>query len=479
VPGGYKAAIASGLTKRTLYDKVLSILKRRDGMQSIKGISAAALSCATLLGTAAHAGSLTVDFTGVHSATGNIVVALCGDAAAPFPGACVTFRGMAPAALGQVKIRIDNVSDGVYALQAFHDENGNFRPETPQEGVAFGNDAPGRPAFQAAALKVSGDAQVAVKMVYGGGATSTAERAPSHGFPAPAGVQRVDLREQGLYGEYYVPTGSTGPMPGLVLIGGSEGGLDVMSGMATSFAEEGFAVLALAYWGEQGLPTSLENIPLEYFDRAVAWLQQQPQVARGGVGMLGWSRGTEAALLTAARNPAIHAVVAVAPSGTVWKGLHYSGNRAPLPAWTVRGKPVPSLTLDSSGYRPNAPLASMFTASFGAVEATPDVQIPVENTQGGVLLISGGKDGIWPSTRFADRIAARLQATGFQHALLHLDYSDAGHAVFVGHPDGPMARSLSSPNPAMGGTTESNAAAWRDNWPKTVAFLRQQLPGAK
>ena len=440
-------------------------------MESIKGRAAAALALTAMLIADATAGSLTVDLAGVHSAQGRVMVALCGDAAGKFPGACSTYSGMVQATAGRVQVRVDNVPDGTYALQAFHDENGNYRPEIPQEGVAFGNDAASPPSFQAAAVKVSGDTRTSITMVYG----DAAVREPSHGAAAPAGAKRIDLREQGLYGEFYVAAGAASALPGLLLIGGSEGGLDTMSAMATSFAKEGFAVLALAYWGEQGLPASLENIPLEYFDRAIEWLQKQPQVARGGVGMLGWSRGTEAALLTASRNPAVHAVVAVAPSGAVWKGLHPDGNRAPLPAWTVQGMPLPSLALDASGYRPNAPLADLFTASFGAMEAAPAAQIPIEKTHGGVLLISGGKDGIWPSTRFADRIAARLQTTGFQHALLHLDYPDAGHAVFVGHPQGLMAQSLGGENPAMGGTQAANRAAWQDNWPKTLTFLRQQL----
>jgi uncharacterized protein len=440
-------------------------------MRSVKGITTSVLSLATVLAATASAGSLTVDLTGVHSAQGRVMVALCGDVAGKFPGACSTYGGMVPATAGRVQVRVDNVPDGTYAVQAFHDENGNYRPEIPQEGVAFGNDAASPPSFQAAAVKVSGDTRTTITMVYGAGAV----REPSHGAAAPAGIRRVDLREEGLYGELYVAAGINKPLPGLVLLGGSEGGIDTMSAMATSFATEGFAVLALAYWGEQGLPSTLESIPLEYFDRAITWLQKQPQVARGGVGMLGWSRGSEAALLTASRNSAVRAVVGVAPSGVVWKGLYYGGDRAPLPAWTVKGKPLPSLSVDASAYRPNAPLAGLFTASFGAVEATPVAQIPVEKTHGGVMLISGGKDAICPSTRFADRIAARLQATGFRHELLHLDYPDAGHAVFVGHPEGLMARSLGAANPAMGGAPEANIAAWKDSWPKTVAFLRRQL----
>ena len=48
-------------------------------------------------------------------------------------------------------------------------------------------------------------------------------------------------------------------------------------------------------------------------------------------------------------------------------------------------------------------------------------------------------------------------------------------AFRMGAPDGVLARSMSAPNPMMGGTPAANAAAWRDNWPKTLAFLAGEL----
>lgn len=287
-------------------------------------------------------------------------------------------------------------------------------------------------------------------------------------------MQRTDVREQGLYGAFYSGAG-TARRPALLLIGGSEGGLDVISAMATSFAQEGFAVLALAYFAEAGLPATLENIPLEYFDRGLAWLGRQPQVDAARIGMLGWSRGAEAALLTAARNPAVRVVIGVAPSSVVWEGLYFGGDRLPGPAWTADGKPLAALRPEASAYRPNAPLVNLFLPRFDAIQSSAETQIPVERIRGSILLISGGRDAVLPATRFADRIASRLQALAHDSRFEHFYYPDAGHATFVGEPDGPMARALGAAHPAMGGTPVANIAAWQDNWPKTLAFLRAEL----
>ena len=54
----------------------------------------------------------------------------------------------------------------------------------------------------------------------------------------------------------------------------------------------------------------------------------------------------------------------------------------------------------------------------------------------------------------------------------HLDYAGAGHFVFVGEPDGMLSRAASTATGGvMGGTAALNAAAWRDDWPRTLAFL--------
>jgi uncharacterized protein (DUF2141 family) len=114
----------------------------------------------------AQADSLVVELSGVRSASGTVVVSLCGDAAAAFPGKCRTYTATSPAAAGKVSVRIDNVKAGRYALQAFHDENSNGVPEAPPEGYAFGNDSPWPTTFQAAIVAVAGSAKIAVKMQY-------------------------------------------------------------------------------------------------------------------------------------------------------------------------------------------------------------------------------------------------------------------------------------------------------------------------
>lgn len=420
--------------------------------------------------------TLTVKVTNVHSSEGNILANLCDDPKASFPGACMTHRGMVKASEGETVLVFEGVKPGTYALQMFHDENQNFIPNIPPEGFAYGNDQPFPPDFAKASYNVTADTTVSVKMTYLN-STSAAPAGGSKGAAAPEGVERIDVREDGLYGSLYMPQSET-PLPALLVLGGSEGGLQAASGVGVSFAARGYAVLSLAYFMEQGLPQSLENIPLEYFDKAIERLKKQPGIDTSLIGVIGGSRGSEAALLLAARNPAVKAVMAFAPSGVVWQGLNFENPMNMGPAWTVGGKALPFLTPDPMLYRPGGAMKPMFDAAMAKDKRT-EANIPVEKIGGPILLISGGKDALWPSFDMGETIMARLKAAGFPHAYQHLSYPDAGHMVFMGDPAGSAAASMAKApaNPMLGGDGASGLAAWTDNWPRTLAFFDGALKG--
>jgi len=429
----------------------------------------------------AHAqqpGTVTVTVSGVHSSTGVVAANLCDDPAAQFPGACSTYRAISPAKQGATTLTFTNVKPGSYALQLFHDEDGNMRPNIPPEGFAYGNDQPYPPNFGKASIKVAGDTSAGVRMVYLQSFAPAARN--SKGAAAPADVTKTDLRENGLYGEFYLPAHDK-PLPALIVLGGSEGGIDTSSSVGIGFSKHDYAVLALAYFAETGLSPTLEEIPLEYFDRAVDWLKKQPEVDPRAIGVIGGSRGSEAALLLAARNPDIRAVMAFAPSGIVWQGLDFSDPQNMGPAWTSDGKALPFVTPDPAAYRPGASMRAMFDNVMADADKRLETAIPVEKINGPILLISGKEDALWPSADLAERVVKRLGDQKFKHAVTHLAYEGAGHLVFMGDPStaGAQAQANAPANPMLGGTGAANANAWADNWPKTIAFFDKALKGAR
>ena len=309
------------------------------------------------------------------------------------------------------------------------------------------------------------------------GSTEAAQRSQRHpdvGVPPPAGTIKYDVREHGLYGELYVPTHGT-HLPALIALGGAEGGLDTVSKMAVTLVPSGYAVLALAYFGEPGLPSTLESVPLEYFHTALAWLARQPGVDTDRLGLIGWSRGAEAALLVASREPEVDAVIAVSPSSYVWAGLNFK--RPPQAAWTVSGKPLPYVTpRPPKNYRPGMSINDLLSAFLAEAKQRADAAIPVERIHGAILLICGTDDHLWPSTEMAKEISQKLHAAHFPHVYRTLSYPGAGHVAFVGNPASLASKDARDMlNPMLGGTLKADTAAWEDAWPKTLNFLSESL----
>ena len=93
------------------------------------------------------------------------------------------------------------------------------------------------------------------------------------------------------------------------------------------------------------MPGELREVEVEVVERAIAWLRARTDVA-GPVALMGVSRGSELAVLSASLLDGVDGVVAFAPSGIVWPAL---GERGPIDAlaWTFRGKAVPYVSLGS------------------------------------------------------------------------------------------------------------------------------------
>jgi dienelactone hydrolase len=267
----------------------------------------------------------------------------------------------------------------------------------------------------------------------------------------------LDLARDGAYGELFEPADTTAPRPAVLLFGGSEGGLTVTD-EAAALASHGYPTLALAYFGEPGLPATLTGIPLEYFATALRWLARQPGVDPARLAVAGVSRGSEAALLLGVAYPTlVHAVVGLVPSSTVFSALPDTS----LPAWTRGGVAVP------------------FTRAFPGYQTPasdhPSAVIPVEKIHGPVLLLCGQQDALWPSCQFVDDMTHRLAANGFGYPVVALAEPGAGHLVGDPLPNLPRSSTyVTSPRYGrlyIGGTQAADALGRLDAWPKLLAFL--------
>jgi dienelactone hydrolase len=281
----------------------------------------------------------------------------------------------------------------------------------------------------------------------------------------------LELRDRGLVGRFFTPDGE-GPFPRILVLGGSEGGLD-SEDVAALLSSHGYAALALAYFGADGLPKSLEEIPLEYFKRGIDWILSDRRVRRGGIALAGTSKGAEASLLLGAHYREVRAVVGWVPSGLVWSCLCSSPGRS---SWSFQGRPIPFVPEGTDPtYRPPKGLPIRPAVNYlYRLRNEADVAkaaIPVEQINGPVLLISGGDDQLWPSGLLAKGVMDRLKKNAHPFADRHLSYESAGHLIGKAYlPAGSTL--IAGGRFETGGTPEANARAQADSWPKVLEFLR-------
>jgi dienelactone hydrolase len=293
-------------------------------------------------------------------------------------------------------------------------------------------------------------------------------------------VHRVSVRENGLVATYFHHA-DTRPRPGIIVLGGSEGGLNEF--VAALFASHGYSTMALAYFGIEHLPSELVNIPLEYIESAVDWFVSQPGVCKEWIGVHGTSKGGELALLAASMFPKIKAVVCVSCGGVVFHGIQAKGSDRLPPSWTYRGQPIPYAS-EENPYRsgkltpPKSNFVSYrpwYDAHLSDEAVLKIAMIPVERIQGSVLFISGQDDQMIDSERISALSMERLRKFKHPYTFEHLVYPGAGHSIWIPY----LISSTHAEVPRVGkvwvygGNTAANARASVDSWRRILAFFRR------
>ena len=296
-------------------------------------------------------------------------------------------------------------------------------------------------------------------------------------YYASPGVRAEPVRSPGIVGILYRPADDR-KHPGVILLGGSEGGFPTPQG--AMLASRGFVALALAYFGTSGLPPAMQRIPVEYFGKAIQAVRQLPGVQGGSISVIGSSRGAEAALIAASTYSEVNAVAATSPSYVCWEGA----NTKMLPggpAWTYQGKPltyipfhigpaVAARFLWAGATGSPLSLRPMFMDSLARADGDA-AQIPVERIRGPVLLASGAADRKWPSPLMAQRALDRLHRNHHPYPDAHVTYQAAGHWLPCDYVpteglSGPLAEEI-------GGTPAATAAVQRQWWPTVLRFLAE------
>ena len=221
-----------------------------------------------------------------------------------------------------------------------------------------------------------------------------------------------------------------GRRPLIVGLGGSEGGNPWASErwkeQRERFLDQGYALLALGYFGTPNSPEHLDRISLDGVHAAIMEAARDPRVDSRCIAVIGGSRGAELALLLTSHYRDITAVVAIVPGSAVFPALP---DAMTTPGFSLRDQALPFVPM-TWGATPDLLVGNLrgaFERLMRDEAAMQRAAIPVERIAGPVLFVSAAKDEMWPSKEMADAMMRRLQAHGFRHPAEHLVVA-GGHA---------------------------------------------------
>jgi len=277
------------------------------------------------------------------------------------------------------------------------------------------------------------------------------------------------------WGAYIHFPASQKPLPIIITLGGAEGGLSFIEEEANAMAREGFVVMRLGYfkYSKSTLEETLNEIRVEKVFEAIDYIVKSPFVDPSKIALIGVSKGAELALLVGSKNSSVKAVVAHLPSHVVWYGM---GKQKGLnkSSWTYEGKPLPFVPYGKpkSGWFTKR-IAEFYEAGLEKnADRVPSAIIEVEKISGPVLLSSGAKDAIWPSSFMANEIENRLKSKSFPFEVKHLHFPEAGHGIFGILPDVNDEKAMNQLADGGGGV-QANYRAREQTWIETFLFLKK------
>ncbi len=223
--------------------------------------------------------------------------------------------------------------------------------------------------------------------------------------------------------------------PLIVGFGGGEGGnawaSDYWKPTRDKFLEQGYAFLAVGYFGMDNVPEYLDRISLNAIHDSIVSIAQHPKIDHTKVGLIGGSKGAELVLNLASIYNDIDAVVGIVPSHVSFPAVTLTANTS---SWSLNGEeityaPAPFKVIPAAL---KGDLHRAFSIMLENEEAVHEALIPVESINGPVLLLSGTNDELWPSAYMSEQIVKRLSEKGFKHYYKHIAI-EGGHSAPLDH----------------------------------------------
>lgn len=215
----------------------------------------------------------------------------------------------------------------------------------------------------------------------------------------------------------------------MIVVSGSDGGLEHAGKHAHFLADNGVPALAVALFKTRHTGKALSKVPVERIGAVISWLKEKGYQK---IGMDGTSKGSEYTFAAALAYPEIGCVVVKTPSWYYSEGLSgsqttgeccwsYQGESLPFTPYKIRKFNMLSLFWEAKEF-------NLLKINTGK-EIVQESVIPIEKLKIPILMFSTKVDTVWPSTESCEILCKKLETSGYAYPYQHIAFDHMSHMM--------------------------------------------------
>lgn len=247
--------------------------------------------------------------------------------------------------------------------------------------------------------------------------------------------EHFNWKEHGFVGHLAEPAGGSDKAV-IVIMGGEQSLLPGIK-FAERFADYGITGLAVSLFGAEGLPESVDQIPLDMFIPAVDYLKRIKKIEH--ISVYGQSMGSIFAVLVAQYIGEIENLIMVSPTHVPFEGTRDKKSMSGRSVATFQGKDIPFVPVDFSRIKasryykhPDADyrVMGMWIAYHNAYQnkaAEKAAWLHLEKTNARILLIAGAEDEAWPAEYSVKALKEYLDEQSYEKEVKVILYPHGSH----------------------------------------------------
>lgn len=215
----------------------------------------------------------------------------------------------------------------------------------------------------------------------------------------------------------------------VIVVSGSDGGLEHAGKHARFLADHGIPSLALALFKTKHTEKNLNEIPIERVESAIHWLKDKGYQK---IGMDGTSKGTEYTLASALIYSDISCIILKTPSYFYSEGM-IGTKPSNACCWSYQGKSLPYTPYKTR--KLNVLKHIWKTKEYNILEINtgkninPESIIPIEKLNIPILMFSTKVDTIWPSYDSCIKMMETLESNQYAYPYKHIAFDHMSHMM--------------------------------------------------